>query len=100
MNMDNDQGKIASGEQGQAAACGPSPGPGCWPLPAEWDRTIPPQQTEICTFEILGGIKVTGPKWNTDWIRGLEAFVRSVAQDEIRKANPTVEGRTAKGQQT
>ena len=27
--MDNEQDKIASGEQGQPAACGPSPGPGC-----------------------------------------------------------------------
>ena len=27
--MDKDQDRIASGEQCQAAACGPSPGPGC-----------------------------------------------------------------------
>lgn len=27
--MDKDQDKIASGKQGQPAACGPSPGPGC-----------------------------------------------------------------------
>ena len=27
--MDKEQDKIASGEQSQAAACGPSPGPGC-----------------------------------------------------------------------
>jgi len=27
--MDKKQDKIASGEQGHAAACGPSPGPGC-----------------------------------------------------------------------
>jgi hypothetical protein len=28
--MDKDQEKIASGEQGDAATCGTSPGPGCW----------------------------------------------------------------------
>ena len=27
--MDKEQDEIASGEQGHAAACGPSPGPGC-----------------------------------------------------------------------
>ena len=27
--MDNDQEKIASEQRGDAAACGPSPGPGC-----------------------------------------------------------------------
>jgi len=36
------------------------------------------------------GISFSGPEWNMDWLRGLEAFIRSVVQDEIRKANSTI----------
>jgi len=39
------------------------------------------------------GISFSGPEWNMDWLRGLEAFIRSVVQDEIRKANPTADRR-------
>lgn len=28
--MDNDQETVASEQRGDAATCGPSPGPGCW----------------------------------------------------------------------
>jgi hypothetical protein len=91
MNMDKDQEKIASENHGDAAACGPSPGPGCWPLPSEWDRFIPPSAINIVSERVreeIGGGTSTRPVWNQEWLRGLEAFIRSIAQDEIRKANP------------
>ena len=85
--MDKDQEKMASGEQGPAAACGPSPGLGCWPLPSEWDKFIPPQAVNISVERVreeIGGGTLTRPVWNQEWLRGLEAFIRSIAQDEIR----------------
>jgi len=37
--------------------------------------------------EEIGGGTLTRPVWNQEWLRGLEAFIRSIAQDEICKAN-------------
>jgi len=76
-----------------AQAVGRSGRTDCWPLPPEWDQVIPPQAV-IHRHVMLGhGISFSGPEWNMDWLRGLEAFIRSVVQDEIRKANPTADRR-------
>jgi len=73
-----------------AQAVGRSGRTDCWPLPPEWDQVIPPQAV-IHRHVMLGhGISFSGPEWNMDWLRGLEAFIRSVVQDEIRKANSTI----------
>ena len=76
-----------------AQAVGRSGRTDCWPLPPEWDQVIPPQAV-IHRHVMLGhGISFSGPEWNMDWLRGLEAFIRSVVQDEIRKANVPAETR-------
>lgn len=62
-----------------------------WPLPPEWDQFIPPQAVHIVEFDTIPGIqhspKGTRPAWNEQWLRGLEAYVRSIVRDELRKAN-------------
>ena len=63
---------------------------GCWPLPPEWDQVIPPQPVSNRQEILRGGISFSGPEWNEEWLRGLEAFIRSIAQDEISKANPQI----------
>jgi hypothetical protein len=77
-------------KSGTAQAVGRSGRTGCWPLPSEWDKFIPPQAVNISVERIreeIGGGTLTRPVWNQEWLRGLEAFIRSIAQDEIRKAN-------------
>lgn len=93
--MKEDEVMIASEKRGDAATCGPSPGHGCWPLPSEWDRFIPPSAINIVSERVreeIGGGTLTRPVWNQEWLRGLEAFIRSIAQDEICKANPSFQG--------
>ena len=89
--MDTNETNAASENQGHAATCATSPGAGCWPLPSEWDVPIPPQAVVIEQCEIQPGIKCTRPKWNKNWLRGLESFVRSIVRDEISKANTFIE---------
>lgn len=79
-------------KKSDATSCGSYPAPDCWPLPSEWDRFIPPSAINIVSEKVreeIGGGTLTRPVWNQEWLRGLEAFIRGIAQDEIRKANPT-----------
>ena len=78
--------RLAAQKAGQAIR---SAEPHCWPLPPEWNTFIPPQAVVIREYEIQPGIKGTVPEWNKDWLRGLEAYVRSIVRDELNKANPT-----------
>ena len=57
----------------------------CWPLPPEWDTFIPPQAVKIIEQHIP--MDSTHPVWNETWLRGLEAYVRSIVRDELSKAN-------------
>lgn len=55
-----------------------------WPLPSEWATTIPPVAVNINEQEYFGA-KVTRPVWNNQWLRGLEAYVRGIVRDEVKK---------------
>jgi len=62
--------------------------PPCWPLPPEWDTLIPPQAVEIiCGTDDQYRTTFSRPQWNAAWLRGLEAYVRSIVRDELSKAN-------------
>ncbi len=76
-----------------ASGCtGPSD---CWPLPPEWDTTIPPQPV-VVRYGTNDHYRTsyTVPEWNKEWLRGLESFVRSIIRDEISKANNPPCGKT------
>lgn len=54
--MDKDQEKIASGEQGDAATCGTSPGPGCWAIGVLLERE---EQTDSRRIVVTRRLMVT-----------------------------------------
>ena len=71
--MDKDQEKIASGERCDAAACGPSPGPGCSAFPSEFLGSIPQATPEEIAVRELA----------EDYYRVTEEYDRSVCTGPI-----------------